>query len=235
MILANYVVNRVSVMSEVFRRYMARYSKLNREHTQLIMQRGRMRTISPKQQFLQKDESNRLHTFVIYGCLRCYRGENGNNGHIIRLVTENDWISDRACFFGGEPSDVIVDALQISGVIQWTTEDLRQLRLDLRDLDEFFRELTGKNLEEAEQRIYTTLGQTAEERYAGFLESFGQIANRIPLKQIASYLGVTRETVSRVRNNIPCRSKLSVRKNVINVFVEPPEPAKYLENRNFTI
>ena len=195
-------------MSEVFRRYMARYSRLSCEQTELILQRGRMRTICSKQAFLQRDEPGRLHTFVMYGCLRCYRGENGNNAHIIRLVAENSWISDLSCFFGAEPSNVAVDALQSSGLIQWTTEELCQLRLDIPGLDEFFRDLAGRNLEEAEQRIFAILSQTAEERYAGFLKSFAQIANRIPLNQIASYLGVTRETVSRVRNNITCRLPL---------------------------
>jgi len=187
---------------------MARYSRLGPEQTEQILERGRMRTIIPKQPFLLRDEPSRLHTFVINGCLRCYRGNNTQNGHIIRLVVENGWISDRSCFFGAEPSNVIVDALQSSWVIQWTSEDLCQLRLDLPSLDEFFRELAVRNLEEAEQRIYATLSQTAVQRYAGFLESFAQIANRIPLKQIASYLGVTRETISRVRNNITCRTPL---------------------------
>jgi CRP-like cAMP-binding protein len=117
----------------------------------------------------------------------------------MRFATENWWISDRESYTESTPSKSNIDALEDSEVLLWSKENFDNLIKTIPGLNSFFERLLAKSFNANQNRIYTHISQTAEEKYNDFIRKYPDLFARIPLHMIASYLGVTRETLSRIR------------------------------------
>ncbi|MDP4256342.1 MAG: Crp/Fnr family transcriptional regulator, partial [Bacteroidota bacterium] len=148
---------------------------------------------------LREGEICRNIHFVIRGLLRLYRIDVKGNEHILRFAKENHWISDRGSYLSGAPSAANIEAIEESIILSWKKADFDLLLKELPAFRELMRSLSARihiaNLE----RLYSSISNSAEEKYILFIEKDRDICNRVPLYMVASYLGVTRETLSRIR------------------------------------
>jgi CRP-like cAMP-binding protein len=122
--------------------------------------------------------------------------------HNLQFAIENWWIADIGSFYSEEPSRLYIEALENSIVLQLKKEDQIKLFDDNPKFNRIFRVLTEKALVSAQRRILQNISSTAEERYRDFLKRYPHFFNRISNVQIASYLGVTPEFLSTIRNKI---------------------------------
>jgi CRP-like cAMP-binding protein len=139
--------------------------------------------------------------FVVRGCLRLYRTDDAAGEHILRFAIENWWITDAESFRTGQPAVGAIDALEDTQVLLWSRENFERLKREIPAFGALESHLAGRNLDAQVNRLYAAISHSAEERYHAFVQAFPDFYQRIPLRMIASYLGVSRETLSRIRKH----------------------------------
>lgn len=127
----------------------------------------------------------------------------GNDGteHILRFAAENWWISDRESYNNGTPSKCNIDALENCEFILIDKPAFLHLLTTIPKLKNFIDSLLARSYDAIQHRVIDTISYSTEEKYQHFITRFPDIFYRVPLHMIASYLGLSRETLSRVRSH----------------------------------
>lgn len=163
---------------------------------------ARLRTIRKRQFILQEDDICKHYTFVVTGCFRMFSVDKNAAEHNIQFAAENDWISDIGSFFSERPSKLFIEAMEPSTILQIEKKDLLKLYTDSLKFNRNFRVIIENKFVELQNRVLQNISSTAEERYTSFIEQYPHLSNRLPSTQVASYLGVTPEFLSKVRKNL---------------------------------
>ena len=186
-ILLTHIRNRISLSLEEFERCLLFFSPKN---------------IRKKQFLLQEGEISRHLAFVSSGCLRGYTVDRRGEEHVVQFAVEDWWITDLQSFLRKTPSSQNIDALEDSQVLLIDFEGREKLLEAVPKLERFFRMLLEANYVASHRRIEESLAESAEERYLTFLNMYPALAQRIPQSQIASYLGITPQSLSRIRKEM---------------------------------
>ena len=189
--------------------YFNRLIALNKVEQELVAEKFCPRLYRRRQYILQEGDVCTQFNFVIRGCLRSYKIDDKGNVHILQFATENNWINDLGSFHGMRPSALAIDALEDTVVLQINLDDLIHLYKHSPKFDRIFRVLVENAYIGLQERLLQNISTNAEERYQSFLESYPHLINRIPQTQIAAFLGVTPEFLSRLRNLRAKASRLS--------------------------
>ena len=156
-----------------------------------------------KKRFLLEDGDTCIYTtFVEKGLLRSFTIDDKGNEHILQFGMEGWWVADLYSFLTGEPSEYNIEALEDSELLLITKSSWDLLLEEVPAFERYFRILIQNNLIATQRRLMGTISTTAEERYHKLLQDFPDISQRVPQHMIASYIGVTRETLSRLRSQI---------------------------------
>jgi len=156
-----------------------------------------------KKRFLLQDGDSCIYTtFVEKGLLRSFTVDDKGNEHILQFGMQGWWIADLYSFLTGEASEYNIEALEDSELLLITKPSWDLLLEEVPAFERYFRILIQNNLIATQRRLMGTMSTTAEERYTRLLQDFPDISQRVPQHMIASYIGVTRETLSRLRNQL---------------------------------
>jgi CRP/FNR family transcriptional regulator, anaerobic regulatory protein len=155
--------------------------------------------VARKEFILRESEACLCIYFVNEGALRAYYRDRDQNESIIMFALSDWWITDMHGFANQKPAMLNIDALEESTVLQLQKKDLDRLYDRVPKFERFFRVVMQNAYIREQLRVMQNLSMTAEERYDAFLKKYPHFAQRIPLKQIASYLGMTPEFLSVVR------------------------------------
>ena len=156
-----------------------------------------------KRQFLLNEGEVCKHiTFVNSGCLRQYTIDNKGAEHIIQFAIEDWWISDLNSFLSGKPATDNIDALEDSEVLLLEKSARDQLLESCPKMEKFFRLLLEANHVASHRRVTEAFSTSAEERYLNFIAAYPKMFEQIPQNQIASYLGITPQSLSRIRKEL---------------------------------
>jgi CRP-like cAMP-binding protein len=180
----------------------SRHIQLTKEETAQFTTVLKMKNLRKRQYLLQPGDVCRFENFVSRGLLRAYTIDDKGAEHILMLAVEDWWISDLFSFLSNTPSTMYIDALEDSEIISIEKTDLEKLYIEIPKLERLMRILFQKAFVAQQQRILASISQSAEERYTSFLKKYPSLEQRIPQTQIASYLGITPETLSRVRKQL---------------------------------
>ena len=120
--------------------------------------------------------------------------------HTITFAIDDWWITDYNSYIFQQPATMFVVALEDSIILQLDYEKEQELKLQNHKFETFFRIMAERGLAAQQRRIISNLTQTAEERYETFSNKYPQIVQRVPQYALASYLGMTTEFLSRIRN-----------------------------------
>lgn len=156
-----------------------------------------------KHQFLLNEgDVCRYLGFVNSGCLREYSIDSKGIEHIIQFAIEDWWISDLHSFLSGMPATYNIDALQDSEILLLNKSAREELLNGCPKMERFFRLLIEANSVASQQRISDSLSASAEERYLKFIKTYPKLFEQVPQSQIASYLGITPQSLSRIRKEL---------------------------------
>ncbi len=160
------------------------------------------RKLRKRQFLLQEGEVCRCISYVTRGCLRIYTVDAKGEEHLIQFAVEDWWASDLQSFLTGEPGAYNIDALEDTQLLMLDRDAREQLLVAVPKMERFFRLLIEANHVATNRRIACALGATAEERYLDFVKTYPALVQRIPQKHIASYLGITPQSLSRIRKDL---------------------------------
>lgn len=175
---------------------------LNIEELQALEERARLKKLRRRQYLLQEGDQCQHYNFLVSGCLRMYLLDEKGVEHVLQFATEDWWITDIGSFHSEQPSRLNIDALEDSEVLRIKKEDLLFLYENFPKFDRHFRVLTENAFVKMQERVLQNISSTAEERYLSFLKNYPNLTNRIPQVQIASFIGVTPEFLSKIRRNL---------------------------------
>lgn len=180
--------------------YFQKVIPLNKEEQQLVTDLFKPRLYRKRQYVLQEGDVCNQFNFIVRGCLRMYKTDDKGNTHILQFAAENWWLSDIGSFHERKPSDLNIDALEDTMVLQISYDHLVFLYTKAPKFDRIFRVLVENSFVSLQKRLLQNISSTAEERYLSFTETYSHLNNRLPQTQIASFLGITPEFLSRLRN-----------------------------------
>lgn len=160
------------------------------------------KNIKRRQFILQENDVCKYYTFVISGLFKMYAVEKNGKENNIQFASENDWIADIGSFHNEKPSRLYIEAIEPSIILQISKDNLWYLYTNYPKFDRNFRVIIEDKFIELQNRVLQSISSTAEERYETYLEQYPNLSNRLPNTQIASYLGITPEFLSKIRNNI---------------------------------
>ena len=129
-----------------------------------------------------------------------YKIDEKGGTHILQFAAEDYWINDLGSFHGVKPSALNIDALEDTVVLQINHDDLISLYIQAPKFDRIFRVLMENSFVRLQERLLQNISSTAEQRYQTFLDSYPHLINRLSQVQIAAFLGITPEFLSRLRN-----------------------------------
>jgi CRP-like cAMP-binding protein len=154
-----------------------------------------------KRQFLiQPNFTAKNRYFVISGSLRAYVIDEDGEDHTIQLALEEWWISDYNSYIYQQPASMFVVAMEDSLLLEISYEDEAGLKAANHQFETFFRLLAERSFAFMQRRLICNLTNSAEERYELFIERYAIFVRRFPQYVIASYLGMTTEFLSKIRN-----------------------------------
>lgn len=160
------------------------------------------RHLRKKQYLLQEGEVCRYQYFVVNGILRSYTTDDKGGEHILQFASEGWWMADLYSFFTGEPSQYYMEALEDADVLLISRSNWDKLLEQLPKLEHYFRVLLQNHLVSTQRRLLTSLSEPAEQRYLRFVATYPDCVQRVPQHMIAAYLGITKESLSRLRGRM---------------------------------
>ncbi|MBN4061916.1 MAG: cyclic nucleotide-binding protein [Flavobacteriales bacterium] len=178
------------------------YLSLNEEEIQELSSRVSIRTIKRRQFLLSEGEKCKHYNFVVSGCFKMYKIDPAGKEHNLLFACENEWVTDIGSFHTEKPSELYIEAIEPSTVIQIKKEDLLFFYMNYPKFDRNFRVIIEDKFVELQNRLLQTFSSTAEERYLSFLDQYPHLLQRLPNTQIASYIGITPEFLSRIRKEL---------------------------------
>ena len=137
--------------------------------------------------------------FITDGCLRSYCTDRNGKEHTLQFGIKNWWISDYIAIHNNEYAMLTVECLKESSVIEFNSKKLGDIFIPFPEFEPFQRNLLERHVVSLHKRILNQLQLTASERYDLFLEQYPDIEEYTRNYHIASYLGITQESLSRIR------------------------------------
>jgi CRP-like cAMP-binding protein len=153
-----------------------------------------------RQYFLQEGEVCKHMAFIVKGSMRQYSVDDKGEEHIIRLYIENWWANDRESLMNQTPSLYFIDAWEDTEALLVTKSALTELIETIPALSEWHWKLDVNFAIASQRRLNAAISLSAEERYHDLEKSYPEFLQRFPQNIIASYLGINRETLSRIRS-----------------------------------
>lgn len=176
-----------------------RHIALNEIEKQQFRSLLSLRKTSRKQIIQQAGEPCHYLNFVCDGAVRAYFSDESQNESIVMFAVRDWWITDMYAFTTGKPAMLNIETLEPSTILRLSKDDFDSLLSDLPKFEKFMRILMQNAYVREQLRVIQNLSMPAEQRYRNFLDKYPQFASRVPLKQIASYLGITPEFLSVLR------------------------------------
>jgi CRP-like cAMP-binding protein len=186
----------------LLRKHIERRIQMTAKEFEACRQYFSPKKLKKRQFLLQEGEICRSIAFVNSGCLRAYTVDHKGEEHIIQFAIEDWWISDLNSYLTGAPATYTIDALDDSDVLLLERSARDQLLESVPKMERFFRLLQESNYVATHRRINDALSASAEERYLTFLKTYPALAEQVPQSQIASYLGITPQSLSRIRKEL---------------------------------
>lgn len=187
---------------EVLINYLLQFGNLNKQQIELIKSKAIFRKIKKDEHYHEAGKIPREVIFLTDGIMRvCYYNNKGDE--ITKyFMEENNFVADINNYNSNTPSTEYVQAITDCQYIAFSKTAMEELSMTIIGWDNIIAKVTAKGLAEKVNKISTMMSEDATERYLQFLTKFPNLVNRIPLSHLASYLGVTQSSLSRIRKNI---------------------------------
>ncbi len=192
-------------MYELFFRHFNERVQLTHQEEEEIKHFLKPKKLRRKQYLLQEGDVCKNIAFIEKGALKAYTVDDTGNEHILQFGLEGWTISDLFSFITGEPATYNIDAIEDSELVLISKTAHDQMLIEFPKYETYTRiNITGAYLA-MQKRLMSVISSPIDERYAQFIALYPDIVQRVPQHMIASYMGLTPETLSRVRKRISAK------------------------------
>ena len=177
----------------------AKHVSLTPEEETLFLYKTETKQFKAKSILLSAGEIATCTYFVNSGILRSFNINDNIIEHVLHFACEGWWIGDMYSYISEKPGNLFIEVLEDAEVVIITKENHQKLYQEIPKLERFFRILAENSLVSHQERLMDNLSLTAEERFEKFCSKYPTLIQKVPQKQIASYIGVTPEFFSKMK------------------------------------
>lgn len=182
--------------------YLLQFGNLNKQQIELITSKIVVREINKEEYYQEAGTVPAEIIFLTKGIMRvCYYNNKGDEVTKY-FFDENNFFADINSYNQGIPATEYIQAVTDCTYLSFSKKVLNELSMTIIEWDKIIAKITSKGLAEKVNKISPMMSEDAKERYLSFFKKFPNLANRIPLSYLASYLGITQSSLSRIRKNI---------------------------------
>jgi CRP-like cAMP-binding protein len=185
-------------MSKELRSHIEKIISLTDQEFDYILSHFTTKKLKKHQFLVQEGDSVQTDYFVVKGLLKAYHIDKEGKEHIMQFAMEDWWITDYQAYFNQVKASLQVDCIEDSELLCLSLHHREKLCADLHKVEHFFRRKSNSGYIALQRRILSLLNSNAKERYEQLLHQYPDLLQRIPKTLIAAYLGVSRETLSRL-------------------------------------
>ena len=172
---------------------------LSAKAEEYIFSISKEKTIPKGEVLIRQGQTVKNSFFVTDGCIRSYCIDKNGKEHTLQFAIKNWWISDFIAIYNNELATLTVECITDSTVIEFKAKELDEIHSLFPEFEPFQRKNLERHVDSLHKRILNQLQLTAPERYDVFLEQYPDIEQYTPNYHIASYLGITQQSLSRIR------------------------------------
>lgn len=189
-------------MLDTFKAYLQQRVDLTDEQFSLISEKLKVKSFDKNEMILMKGDVSSYGFFVLSGLLRSYSIDSKGKTHIIQFAPEQWWLTERNGMLFNEPSDFFIDAIEPTKAVIVHKDFMNETAKLVPCMNDLNSSMLNNSIRFMQKRINMLLSATAEERYLNFIKLYPNLTLRVPQWMIASYLGITPESLSRVRKDL---------------------------------
>lgn len=182
--------------------YISNYISLTEAEVTTLQSKLLFRKYLKGQYIVQQGDICKYSGFVVSGCTKTFYVDKEGQEHIVMFSIEDWWVSDMGSFITQTPADFNVQCLENTELIMFSHNTIEELYKEIPKLERFFRQILEKALAASQKRIVRSFSLSAKEQYLYFRNQYPQIEQRIPQYMIASYLGITKEFLSKIKSQL---------------------------------
>lgn len=189
-------------MKDLLKQNISKHVSISQDERDIFCNLFVHKSIKKKSFLLEEGEICKFEGFVTKGLFRVYHIDQNGFENILYFAIENWWITDIDSFTTEKPSQLYIEALEDSEVLLISKKDKEYSYITLPKIEKLFRIMTQKTHVALQRRMIDNLSKTADQRYLDFIEKYPQLLQRLTNLQIAAYLGISHEFLSKIRKKI---------------------------------
>lgn len=183
---------------ERLRKHIEQIAPLTDEEFERIKTSFTLKRVRKNQYLVHEGDEVKYEYLVLSGIYKVFYVDAQGKEYIVQFAQENWWMSDYNAFFKQQPASMFIECIEDGEVLYSTLAAREKLSAELHKMEHFYRVKLTNGYVAAQQRIKLLLSSTPQQRYEEFSKLYPDLMQRIPKKLIAEYLGVSRETLSRL-------------------------------------
>ena len=180
----------------------SKHVTLTSEEETLFLSKTETKFVKAKTILLSSNEIAKHTYFVNSGILRSFNINDNIIEHVLHFACEGWWIGDMYSYISEKPGNLFIEVLEDAEIVSISKENHQLLYHEIPKLERFFRILAENSLVSHQERLMDNLSLTAEERFEKFCAKYPTLIQKVPQKQIASYIGVTPEFLSKLKKRL---------------------------------
>jgi CRP-like cAMP-binding protein len=183
------------------RQHIEQITPLSDEEFEYIKTFFTLKKVRKHQHLIAEGDEVKYEYLVLSGIFKVFYIDEQGKELIVQFAAENWWMSDYYAFFNQKNASLVIECMEAGEVLYATLHAREKLSADLHKMEHFFRVKLTNGYVALQQRIKLLLSSTPQQRYEEFSKLYPDLLQRIPKKFIAEFLGVSRETLSRLYSN----------------------------------
>lgn len=184
-------------MSKELRQQIEKVTPLTDQEFEYILSHFTTKRLKKNQFLIQEGDLVTHDYYVVSGLLKAYHVDNDGKEYILQFAVEDWWVTDYQAYFSQTNATLNIDCVEPSELLGISFQNREKLCADLHKIEHFFRKKSNAGYVALQRRILSLLNSNAKERYEQLFNQYPKLFQRVPKTLIASYLGVSRETLSR--------------------------------------
>ncbi|WP_277012062.1 Crp/Fnr family transcriptional regulator [Flavobacterium lindanitolerans] len=186
---------------EILKQHIAKTASLSEEEFEHFFSHFKVESFKKGEVVINEGDDVEKEYFVLSGCLKAFFMNDNIKMHILQFTMPTWWTSDYAALYNKTKATITIDCISDAEVLSITNEAREKICRELHQAEYFFRWRTNKGYVAAQKRLLSFMNNDAKTRYEELLALYPALYNMVPKHLIAAYLGVSRETLSRLYNS----------------------------------